>query len=163
MNNRMSMEGINQKKLEKMSETQNVAVQASRIETGITEFYKILEALPDGLDQEISDQIEDARDAAREEAGKDGDELVTAQQKTNKEFESLCEMATAKIKDNATAVEKLKSIRTKYGRTQILSAITEINANTEKGEYIISDAQRALMQIDEKLAQMRQSINKNKG
>lgn len=95
-----SMREIEKQKVEKVSETGKISEQASRVEVDISEVYKTIESLPGGLDQEISDQIEAARQAAQAEAGKDGDELEAAQQRTNNEFEKLCDIASSKIRDN---------------------------------------------------------------
>lgn len=153
-----SMRDIEKQKVEKVSETGRISEQASRVEADISEVYKTIESLPGGLDQEISDQIEAARQAAQAEAGKDGDELEAAQEKTNGEFEKLCDMANSKIGDNKVATDKLKAIKAKYGKAEITGALSEIDANTELGQQVISESKKAMDAIEQKLRNMRDKI-----
>lgn len=153
-----SMRDIEKQKVERVSETGKISEQALRVEADISEVYRIIESLPGGLDQEISDQIEAARQAAQAEAGKDGDELEAAQERTNGEFERLCEMANNKIGDNRVAADKLKAIRARYGKTEISGALTEIDANTELGQQVISESKKAMDAIEQRLRTMRDKI-----
>lgn len=153
-----SMRDIERQKAEKVSETEKISERSSRVEANVTEVYITLESLPGGLDQEISDQIEASRLAAQAEAGKDGEELEAAQDKTNREFEKLCEMADSKIGDNKAAAEKLKSIRSKYGKAEISRTLSEIDANSELGQQVISESKKAMDAIEQKLRAMRETI-----
>lgn len=154
-----SMKDIERQKTEKVSETGKMKEQASRIETDIAEVYSTLESLPDGLDQEIVDQVKVAREAAQAEAGKDGEDLERAQEKTNQEMRTLREMAEKKAASNETAVNMLDRIKAKYGQSERRSAISELNRNTELGEGIIAETQRTMEEASRKLEEMRKIIN----
>lgn len=156
----MSMKDLEKSKVENVSITEKNAEKAARIQKDIDEVYRTLEALPDGLDQEITDQIVNAENAAKEEAGKDGDDLETAQTKTNRQFEKLCDMVMSKIKDNDTATTKLESIKAKYGTHQIKDAVKTISDNTKQGETVISESEIAMRKIAQGIQAMRDKINK---
>lgn len=154
----MSMRDIEKQKVEKISETGRISEESSRVEADISEVYKTIESLPGGLDQEISDQIEAARQAAQAEAGKDGAELEAAQEKTNSEFEKLCDMASSKIGDDKVAAKRLKAIRARYGKAEITGALSEIDANAELGQQVISESKKAMAAIEQRLKNMQDKI-----
>ena len=101
-----------------------------------------------------------AENAAKEEAGKDGDDLEAAQAETNRQFDKLCDMAMSKIQDNDAATKKLQGIKAKYGTGQIKDAISTISENTKQGEAVISESERAMQKIERDIQAMRDKIDK---
>lgn len=155
-----SMRDLEKQKVEKVSITDKNVEKATRVKRDIDEVYKVIDSLPEGLDEEISSQMATAERAAQREAGKDGTELEDAQNKTNQEMNKLCDMVEQKIKDNTTAANKLRNIRAKYGKKETADAVQKIETNTAQGEAIISESDKAMEQGDKALRDMRSTIDK---
>ena len=85
-----------------------------RSEHILEEIDKVKEAVRDidglDLDRELQDAIKEAEDAARDEAGKDGEELVEAQSRTVDAIDKLNEVIGRKEEDYDVAIYTLKKL-----------------------------------------------------
>ena len=85
-----------------------------RSEHILEEIDKVKEAVRDieglDLDRELQDAIKEAEDSARDEAGKDGEELKEAQSRTVEAIDKLNEVIEKKEEDYDVAIYTIKKL-----------------------------------------------------
>lgn len=115
-----------------------------RSEHILEEIDKLKEAVRgiDGvdLDRELQDAIQEAEDAARDEAGKDGEELKEAQSRTVEAIEKLNEVISRKEKAYDTAIYTLKGLDSNDYKSPLKTPIEK----AEEGTRELQDTQESM-------------------
>ena len=118
-----------------------------------------LSDMPDGLDSDLANMIKDAEQSGRAEAMSDIESARASLIDTAKSAaDTIKSGVTDKINDNNTARGKLDSISSKYGKDAIGNAKTDIDANTQKGQDLLSNLADAIRDADKDVEQVKSSL-----
>lgn len=121
---------------EQVQEGQKIVQEIEKIKQGASD-------MPDGLDSDIAASIQGAVESARSEARGEMGEVSTKQEATKNAIGETQSEIGEKVAANDTAKGKLEGIGGSYGDSQIKSAVSQIEASTQRGKEISDGLQQA--------------------
>ena len=118
-----------------------------------------LSDMPSGLDPELVQAIEGAKESAREEARRDVEQVMQGKiEESQRNAENIKQEINGKIADNNSAANKLSGIASKYGASEIAGAKQAIDQNTKTGEDINNELQQAVDNAKRQVEGIKNSI-----
>lgn len=109
-----------------------------------------LSGMPGGLDSDIADMIEAARDQGKAEAEADIEGVKSSAVADAKaSADTIKTDVTQKINDNATAKSKMEGISSKYGKSAMDRAASALDQNTDKGNNLMQMLDDAMRDADQ--------------
>ena len=118
-----------------------------------------LSDMPSGLDPEVVQGIDNAKESAREEARQDVEQVINGKiEESRRNAESIKQEINGKIADNNSAANKLSGIDSKYGAAAIANAKQAIDQNTKTGEDINNELQQAVDNAKRQVEGIKNSI-----
>ena len=108
-----------------------------------------LSNMPGGLDSDIMEMINAARDQGKAEAEADIEGVKqSAVADAKSSADSIKADVNQKISDNTAAKNKMAGIRSKYGKSAMDRASTALDQNTEKGNQLMDMLDNAMRDAD---------------
>ena len=118
--------------------------EAEDIRSDIDSVKDQLEGMPE-LDPELTSAIESVGATAKDEARRDVERVMRDKIEVGRRnAENIKSQVDSNIRDNDTARGRLDSIRSKYASTEINTAKSAIDSNSQYGEMTKSDLDQAL-------------------
>ena len=106
--------------------------------------------MPGGLDSDIVDMIEAARDQGKTEVEADIEGVKSsAVADAKSSADSIKTDVTQKINDNAAAKSKMEGISSKYGKSAMDRAAAAIDQNTSQGNELMRMLDDAMRDADQ--------------
>lgn len=119
--------------------------RAEHIRTEIDKVKEAVKEIPEaGLDEELQNAIKEAEEAARDEAGKDGEEVMEAQERTGAAIENLNNVISEKTEIYGNTIHIIEKYKVSdYGKA-LESSQKQAEEGVQKMEKISEDAYKAL-------------------
>lgn len=141
---------INRGKTDVQDKLKNAVADVQKIGDEFQQVKDGIANMPGGLDTDIQQMIADAKEQGKNEANQDVEGVKSSAVTDAKNAaDSIKTDVTAKIADNTTARGKLSTIRSKYGKSAIDSAVTAIDQNTRKGNDLMKQLEDAMKDADQ--------------
>ena len=118
-----------------------------------------LSDMPGGLDADLAQMILDAQEQGKQEAAADVEGVKQSMVRDAKgSADTIKSEVTEKINDNQTAQGKIAGISSKYGKSALDAASQAISENTNKGNDLMAELEKAIQDADNDIASVKDSL-----